>query len=395
MTVTNGQYDVAIVGAGPAGSSAAIRLAHAGLSVALVEQKRFPREKLCGEFVSPECLWHFDELGVMPAIRGIGGPNIYETVFYSKRGNSVSICSEWFGNGGSIALGISRAAMDLKLIERAAELGVDVRTETSVTGVVSLGDAVTGLKTKPANGVESELRAKVYIDATGRTRALARRFEPKDLTKAAASSVAFKTHLRGAQINAHSCEIYSYNNGYGGCNRVEDDLFNLCFIVSSADARYMKSDPERVLREVVFRNERAAAVLRRVEIVKPWHAVPIERFGRGELVPANGLFTIGDSAAFIDPFTGSGMLMALESAKIAAEVIVDSRDRNAHFDHVSENYREKYSAAFDRRLRFCSMLRHAASIPFWSGAMIAALRFSPFLRQTVARATRSNAAISK
>jgi flavin-dependent dehydrogenase len=389
MTANNDTYDVAIVGAGPAGSSAAIRLAAAGMKVALVEQKRFPREKLCGEFVSPECLRHFNELGVMPAIRDVRGTEIAETVFYSKRGNSVSIRSEWFGDAGSTALGISRAEMDLKLMERAAYAGVEVLTETRVTGVISAGNTVTGIKIKSSNGAESELATHVTIDATGRTRSLARRFDPKDTSKAA-TSVAFKTHLRGAEIDANACEIYAYDNGYGGCNRVESDLYNLCFIVSSADARRLTSDPERAMREVVFKNKRAAAVLRNVDIAKPWHAVAIERFGRGELVPANGLITIGDSAAFIDPFTGSGMLLALESAKIAANAIVKSRDRNGNFDDLSQRYSDDYAAAFDRRLRFCSILRHAASVPFWSGTMIAALRFSPSIRRAIARATRSN-----
>jgi menaquinone-9 beta-reductase len=395
MISSSDTYDVAIVGAGPAGSSAAIRLADAGLRVVLVEQKHFPREKLCGEFVSPECLRHFDELGVRPAMRVIGGTDIAETIFYSKRGNSVSIRSEWFSDVGSTALGISRAEMDLKLMERATNAGADVLTKTSVTGPLTAGDSVTGIKIKPAHGVESELAAHVTIDATGRTRALARRFDVKDATKTAATSVAFKTHLRGAEINANACEIYAYDNGYGGCNRVENDLYNLCFIVSSADARRMTSDPERAMREVVFKNKRAGTVLRNVEIAKPWHAVAIERFGRAELVPANGLITIGDSAAFIDPFTGSGMLLALESSNIAANAIVKSRDLNGGFDELSQRYRETYAVAFDRRLRFCSMLRHAASVPFWSGIMIAALKFSPSIRRAIARATRSNVGTSK
>jgi flavin-dependent dehydrogenase len=65
MKSTGAQYDVIITGAGPAGSSAAIRLAQARINVLLVEQKKFPRAKLCGEFMSPECLSHFAELNVL------------------------------------------------------------------------------------------------------------------------------------------------------------------------------------------------------------------------------------------------------------------------------------------------------------------------------------------
>ncbi len=59
------ELDVIIVGAGPAGAGAAIELASRGARVLIAEQKRFPREKLCGEFISPECLEHFERLGVL------------------------------------------------------------------------------------------------------------------------------------------------------------------------------------------------------------------------------------------------------------------------------------------------------------------------------------------
>src|SRR5258708_39425551 len=85
--VTNGEdiYDVIIAGAGPAGSSAAIHLAQAGLSVLLVEQKGFPRAKVCGEFISPECQAHFQKLGVTDEMMSSDPALISETVFYSRK----------------------------------------------------------------------------------------------------------------------------------------------------------------------------------------------------------------------------------------------------------------------------------------------------------------------
>jgi flavin-dependent dehydrogenase len=91
------QYDVVIVGAGPAGSSLAIRLATAGRNVLLVEQKKFPREKLCGEFISPECLEHFGELGVSSVIDHAGPAPLSKTVFYSSTGRPLPILAEWLG----------------------------------------------------------------------------------------------------------------------------------------------------------------------------------------------------------------------------------------------------------------------------------------------------------
>src|SRR6267143_4136682 len=122
-------YDIIIAGAGPAGSSAAIHLALHGARVLLVEQKKFPRAKLCGEFISPECLKHFESLGVAERMLKAGGEHLTQTVFYSSRGRSVNVPSSWFDSQYA-ALGLSRAEMDQKLLERARMVGVEVLEET-------------------------------------------------------------------------------------------------------------------------------------------------------------------------------------------------------------------------------------------------------------------------
>src|SRR5215510_264542 len=96
MRKSRHNFDVIIAGGGPAGSSAAIHLARAGLQVLVVEQKRFPRPKLCGEFISPECQHHFQKLGVADAMIVHGPATLSETVFYSAGGQHVSVPSNWF-----------------------------------------------------------------------------------------------------------------------------------------------------------------------------------------------------------------------------------------------------------------------------------------------------------
>src|SRR6185369_14188756 len=121
---------VVIVGAGPAGSSLAIRLRKLGLPVSLIERYRFPRQKLCGEFISPECLNHFAELGVLDEMVSAGGDRVYETVFYETGGASISVPSRWFDESG-FALSLSRARMDNILLERAKSSGAKVMEETT------------------------------------------------------------------------------------------------------------------------------------------------------------------------------------------------------------------------------------------------------------------------
>src|SRR5437773_11923402 len=115
-------YDVIIAGGGPAGASAATHLAMKGARVLLAEQKKFPRPKLRGEFISPECALHFDRLGVKEQMFAAHPTGLRETVFYSRHGRNVSVPSAWFGSNG-VALGLSRADIGYILLVRAAADG--------------------------------------------------------------------------------------------------------------------------------------------------------------------------------------------------------------------------------------------------------------------------------
>ncbi|MFN0279849.1 MAG: NAD(P)/FAD-dependent oxidoreductase [Pyrinomonadaceae bacterium] len=385
-------YDVAIVGAGPAGSSAAIRLAQGGLKVLLVEQKKFPRAKLCGEFISPECLTHFAELNVLSEVSAAGAFALDRTVFYARNGRSVTFPSEWF-KSNSTALGLSRAEMDQQLLVRAREAGADVLEETQTANLLFENEKVCGVRLRNKDRTVFDAKSELTIDATGRARILARQIEKENdgNRRRRADFVAFKTHLAGAKVPDGDCEIYAYRGGYGGSTRVEDGLHNLCFIVSSKIAKNFNGDANRLLKEIVCENKSAFQSLNGARIVEDWLAVPIENYGRAGLLPARGLLTIGDAAAFIDPFTGSGILLALESAKIAAEVITDelTRPDNTHsFEVIAQKYRKQYSLAFDRRLRISSLVRHAAFLPFLAETVIKVLSLNESLTRCLARATR-------
>jgi len=390
-------YDVIIAGGGPAGASAAIHLALRGAQVLLAEQKKFPRPKLCGEFISPECLAHFERLGVFQQMMAARGADLGKTVFYARAGSSVSIPSLWFGSGGN-ALGLSRAEMDERLLRRAAELGVTVLEETQVIGLKFADDQVTGIRCK-TNGEERHYFAPITIDATGRARVLARCLPSEALrstsAKRRASVVAFKAHLENAQVAPGTCEIYFYRGGYGGLSNVEGGLSNLCFIASARDVRACGADAERVMRDVVCENVRAAQTLATARPRSEWLAVLLEGFGRRRLVPVKGLLTIGDAASFIDPFTGSGMLMALENGDLVAEVVsryLTELKTPAGLEIAARAYRDLYRQRFSARLRVCSLLRRTAFVPGLADAAIRIAGVNDRLRRGLALATRGTMA---
>jgi flavin-dependent dehydrogenase len=385
---------VIIAGGGPAGASAAIHLATGGARVLLAEQKKFPRAKLCGEFISPECTPHFQRLGVAEQMFAARPAKITETVFYSRQGKSVSVPSAWFGADG-VALGLSRAEMDERLLRRASVAGAEVLEDAHVVKLLLENDRVEGVTIKHA-GREAGYRAPVTIDATGRTRALARRFaKSQNQTKShRATLVAFKAHLVDAQVAPGACEIYFYRGGYGGLSSIENGRSNLCFIASAQAVRECGADAERVMREVVCQNRRAACALEHARAGTPWLAVSLEGFGRHTVTPARGLLSIGDAASFIDPFTGSGMLMALESGELAAGVIGDHISAirlGAGLDDLETKYRGAYKARFHSRLRLCSMIRRAAFVPGLAQMAIRTFGISDDLRRRVSRATRGGA----
>ena len=371
-------FDVIIAGAGPAGTSAAIHLARNDLRVLLVEQKKFPRPKLCGEFISPECQRHFENLGVADAIATSAPSALTETVFYSTRGYNVSVPSSWFGRPA--ALGLSRAVMDDVLLRRAQACGVNVIENATITDLIQTEKTVLGVRLK-----ENEYFAPLTIDATGRARILTKKLHAGE-PKSKATLIAFKAHLRNTRVAPSACEIYFYPDGYGGLSTIENDISNLCFIISAEQVKRHHSDPEVILKELVMKNRRAAYTLANAQLESEWLSASWERFGRRQPNPANGLLAIGDAAAFIDPFTGSGMLMAFESGELAADVIV--RHQNKLTD-IGAAYAHEYVQKFDSRLRISSWLRHAAFKPRLAGLGIALCGASKHFRSRIARATRA------
>ena len=381
--IRNSQSAIVIVGAGPAGSSLAIRLAQNGFETTLIEREQFPREKLCGEFISPECLQHFGDLGVLDEMLDAGGDRIRETRFFAAGGSSIAVPNDWFETN-SFALSLSRSVMDNTLLERAKQCGVNVIDGCSVASVEKQNGSVLNITAREYDGTVRELAADLFVDATGRSQALTKLTQSqKERTKPA--FVGFKAHLTGADVPQGVCEIYSFDGGYAGLSNVEGDRANLCFLVRSEVVRESGSNATELVDDVIRKNRRASQTLGQWEMAGDWLAVSISSFGVTDPAPFENLFTVGDAAAFIDPFTGSGMLMAVQSSAMLA----DSITTNATPAGIAASYSAAYRQRFRNRLKVCWALRQIAFMPRLATGVVWTLRMSSASRRYLARMTRS------
>lgn len=380
---------VVIVGAGPAGSSLAIRLAMKDFDVVLIERETFPRQKLCGEFISPECFRHFDEIGVKPTMFALGGDRIEETRFYSPTGRSVGVPTSWFGSG-EFALSLSRSAMDLELLNKARSAGVTVHEGARAVGVMLDGNRIDSVAVKTPDGDKDAVAGDLFVDASGRSGVLSDLIEKQrpdgpEYKKRKPELVAFKNHFRGVRSKPGVCEIYFFEGGYGGLSHIENGLANFCFIVKANIAKEFIGKSNRGVEFACVGNTRARETLANASALGEWLAVPIAEFGRKRSVETENLISVGDAQAFIDPFTGSGMLMALESAELAANLLVNGGPETAVF---RDRYGEDHRKTFGRRLWSSSILRLAAFNPRYAAFAIFAAGLSARVRELAARATR-------
>ncbi len=387
--IVNPIKKIAIAGAGPAGTSLAIRLVRKGFDVVLIERERFPRHKLCGEFISPECLEHFRDLDVSEEMLASGGDRIEKTVFYSPDGRCVDVPSDWFVKDSAGALSLSRAKMDLVLLKKARDAGVKVLEETSLREVIPDGNLVRSISVKKTDGEPMQIKADAFVDATGRARVLSKLADRSLGTQKRAGRrkwVGFKAHFENVDMKRGRCEIYFFRGGYGGLSHVEKGRVNNCFLIRADVIRECGGDPESVFRKVVLKNRRAVETLGGASRIHEWIAVSVDEFGRQSASTFENLFCVGDSAAFIDPFTGSGMLMAFESSEVLADCIGGSAQESAS---IGARYQVMYRKRFSKRLRVCKAMRYLAFSPMLSDWAIRSLQVGGLLRYGIARATRA------
>ncbi|HWQ33666.1 MAG TPA: NAD(P)/FAD-dependent oxidoreductase [Blastocatellia bacterium] len=377
--------DVIVVGAGPAGTSASILLAQRGVNVLLLEKSRFPREKLCGEFLSPETLRLFERLGVRERMMEAGAQVIRKWVLVAPGGRRVEIPLKWLSDGGE-AIGLSRARMDQILLERARECGVTVREGFHVSPRLAREGELTLIEGRAVGGEAEHFSAHLLIDASGRNRLFAGTAQRTN-RRSGSRCFGVKVHLRGVEGLGDTGELYFFRDGYGGMSAVEGGRTNLCFITTEETLRAAKGDRHALLEMTMMTSPAARERLRGAVTDGEWLGTGPLEYGRRPSVP--GVLAIGDAGAFIDPFTGSGMLLAMMSGELAAEVISDSFARGEQsVELIASRCQEMHRKRYGWRFRACAMLRNLAFKPAARSLLALLLERHSALARAVALSTR-------
>lgn len=318
-------YDVLIIGAGPAGSAAAISLARMGYRVAILDKEEFPREKLCGDFINPSNRPILRTLGVEREILCCAHQKVTAFRLSSPAEDEVE-CPLPSKDHEGFGLGLSRAALDHVLVRKARSDGAELLEGYKVSG---LKRATRGwsIEAEGANGTES-FSARILIGADGRNSRVAHRLGLTGAPPRQGRAAAFQLRLRCPGGVGGRVEIHLFPGGYGGLVGLGGDLVNLCFAVDRdrlSDYRSL----DRLLELCLPENphlKRILAVGERLGEARSTYPVyfsPRRSYGDGVLL-------VGDAARVSEPVTGEGIFHALKSAQLAAAA-VDQAFRHGDF----------------------------------------------------------------
>ncbi len=313
--------EVIVVGAGPAGAATAILLAEHGVAVTLLDRARFPRPKVCGEYLSPEAPRVLDRLGVLKAVDGRAVP-LAGMRITAPDGTEIDGTYRALGPWRPYrehAMAIPRETLDALLVDRVRALPIDFREEIRVTGVVIAREGVAGVEAVDAAGATLALRAPLVIAADGRASLIAQRLGLRRAHRLRRMAlVTYVTDVEGCRDRG---EIFVDPPDYAILNPVAPDRANLSLVVPLAHAAPWSGRLEDFFTARTRQLTHLARRLAGARLVAPVRAMgPLAYTVRPPKL--GGVLLVGDAAGFYDPFTGEGIFAALRGAELATETAV-------------------------------------------------------------------------
>jgi flavin-dependent dehydrogenase len=352
--------DVAIIGAGPAGSTLAALLAGRGCSVALFDRDTFPRDKLCGEFLSYDALPILERFGIDLST----APQI-DTCRVVGRRRSYAF------DLPHPARGVSRLLLDDLLFRNAVSAGAQPNEACTVSSIAALS-------------------ARVVVGAWGRWGRFDTELHRAFVRDRSHRSFGFKRHYGGrlaAGGGREVIELYSFARGYLGVSAIENGRTNICGLVHASRLAGHKGRWEAFVDEIRREEPQLDAMYARYEPAQEGFLSSEPVIFRARSSVENGIFMIGDASGVIDPLTGNGMAMAIQSALLAAPFVMAAiaGDRR----RAESAYRQRHGEFFASRIAWSRRVAFLLSRPDLLEAALA-LRPSRRIGEFLLRRTRSD-----
>lgn len=341
--------DVVVIGGGLAGAYAATVLARRGQRVVLLEAEKYPRHKVCGEFLSPECAALFAETGFLERLQALVPATIRTVRLTAPNGVA------WRSEFPAPAFGVSRYALDAALVAYAQEQGVEVCDGTRVTEVSgSLRDGFT-VTARTAQGQQT-FTGRSIIAAHGKRSNLDRALN-RAFLRQSQPYIGLKRHFAGPALPGH-VDLHIFAGGYCGMSQVEGGATNVCLLVrQDVFQRAAGGSTEVFIRWMSAQNPQLGAWLAQAAPLLPeWLSIGQVPFVPKTLLEGDVLMA-GDAAGMIAPLAGDGMAMALHSGKLAADVLALYLEGELGADAVKQQYVAVWKRHFRRRLQLGRVLQ--------------------------------------
>jgi flavin-dependent dehydrogenase len=320
------QYDVAVIGGGPAGAALATFLARKGRRCVIFEKSRFPRYHI-GESLIPDTYGVLDRLGLLPKLRDSNYPVKHSVRFVPDNGKEPVpfYFSETIGGERARTWQVERSSFDLMMLRHAAEHGVAVYEETAVQNVIFDGDRAVGVSvTRDGEQMKRDVAARVVVDGSGHLTLLGKQLNLKKDVPGLCKGCVWG-YWRGGKlwpgIDAGETTMFLVpGGGWFWYIPLPDDIVSVGIV---ADPSYLfgqggqrVSDQEIYLREARG-HERLWERLDHAQLVGPVRAGRRLAYFNSRTC-GDGWVMIGDARAFLDPIYSSGLYLALTSAELAA-----------------------------------------------------------------------------